>query len=82
MPDTQNDDLALISHIINHEMGLVGMHANRRRDLLAQPRGMRIVCEKRENRAQPFVIGVGLRQTELLDALKKDGCQIIGCGPC
>lgn len=43
---------------------------------------MGIVCEKCENRAQPFVIGVGLRQTELLDALKKDGCQIIGCGAC
>lgn len=80
MPDTQNDDLALIFHIINHKMGLVGMHANRRRDLLAQARGMGIIRQKRENRAQPFVIGIGLRQTELLNALKKDGCQIIGCG--
>jgi len=43
---------------------------------------MGIVCEKRENRAQPFMIGVGLRQTELLDSLKKDGCQIIDCGAC
>lgn len=28
--DTQNDDLVLVSHIINHEMRLVGMHADRR----------------------------------------------------
>lgn len=82
MPDAQNDDFVLIPHIIDYQMGLVGMHANRRRDLLAQARGMGIVCEKPENRAQPFVIGVGLRQTELLDALKKDGCQIIGCDAC
>ena len=82
MPYAQNDDLALISHIINHQMGLVGMHANRRRNRLAQTRGMGIVCEKRENRAQPLMIGVGLRQTELLDSLKKDGCQIIDCGAC
>lgn len=82
MPDAQNDDFVLTPHIIDYQMGLVGMHANRRRDLLAQARGMGIVSEKRENRAQPFVIGVSLRQAELLDALKKDGCQIIGCGAC
>lgn len=56
MPDTQNDDLVLISHIINHQMGLVGMHADRRRDLLSQARGMGIVSEKCEYRAQPFMI--------------------------
>lgn len=82
MPDTQNDDLALISYIINHQVGLVGMHANRRRDFLSQARGMGIVCEKRENRAQPFVISVSLRQAKLLDAFQKNGCQIVGCGAC
>lgn len=82
MPDTQNDDLILIPHIINHQMGLVGMHADRRRDFFSQARGMGIVREKRENHAQPFMIGVGLRQAELLDTPKKDGCQIIGCGAC
>jgi len=82
MPDTQNDDLVLISHIINHQMGLVGMRADRRRDLLSQARSMGIVCEKRKNRAQPFVIGVSLRQTELPYALEKNGCQILDCGAC
>lgn len=43
---------------------------------------MGIVCEKRENRTQSFVIAIGLRQTELADALKKDGRQIIDCGAC
>lgn len=51
MSDTQNDDLSLISHIINHQVGLVGMHANWRRDFLSQARSLGIVCEKRENRA-------------------------------
>lgn len=35
MSDTQNDDLVLNSHIINHQMGLVRMHADRRRDFLS-----------------------------------------------
>ncbi len=82
VPDTQNDDLVLISHIINHQMGLVGMHADRRRDLLSQARGMGICREKRENRAQPFVIGVSLRQAKLPYAFQKNGCQIVGCGAC
>lgn len=80
MPDTQNDDLVLISHIINHQMRLVGMHADRRRYFLSQSRSLGIVGKKREDRAQPFVIGIGLRQSELLDAFEKDGCQIVGCG--
>ncbi len=82
MPDAQNDDVVLISHIINHQMGFVGMHADRRRDLLSQARGMGIVREKRENRAQPFMIGVSLRQAKLPYAFQKNGCQIVGCGAC
>lgn len=58
MPDTQNDDLVLLSYIINHQMGLVGMRADRQRDILSQARGIGIVSEKRENPAQAFVIGV------------------------
>ncbi|MFM2282028.1 MAG: hypothetical protein RLZZ444_4259 [Pseudomonadota bacterium] len=57
VPDTQNDDLALISYMINHQMGHVGMHADGRRDLLSQARGMGIVGKKRENCAPTFVIG-------------------------
>lgn len=82
MPDTQNDDLVLVCHIINHEMGLVGMDANRRRDLLAQATRTRIIRQKRENRAQSFVIGVSLWQTELFHAIEKNGGQIVNCGAC
>jgi hypothetical protein len=82
MSDTQNDDLVLISHIINDQMGLVGMRADRWRYLLSQSRGSGIVCEKRENLAQPFVIGVSLRQTELPYAFEKNGCQILDRGAC
>lgn len=82
MPDTQNDHLALISHIINHQVGLVGMYADRRRHLLSQARSTGIVREKHENCAQPFVIGVSLRQAKLPYAFQKNGCQIVGCGAC
>jgi len=73
MPDAQNDDLVVTPHIINHQMGLVGMHADRRRNFLSQARGMRIVRQKREDRAQPFMIGFSLSQAELLNAFKKNG---------
>ncbi len=56
------------------------MDANRRQDILAQARRMGVVRKKRENDAQPFVIGIGLQQTKLLEAVQKDGCQIVGCG--
>ena len=79
MPNAQDNNLALISDIIDDEMGIVGMHANRRRDVLAQARGMGIIRKKRENRAQPFVIGIGLQQAKLLEPVEKDGYQIIGC---
>lgn len=82
MPDAQNDDLTLIPHIINDQVGLVGMHAGRRRDFLSQARGMGIISEKRENRARPFVIGFGLLQAKLPYAFERDGCQIVGCGAC
>lgn len=41
---------------------------------------MGVVRKKRENDAQPFVIGIGLQQTTLLEPVQKDGCQIVGCG--
>lgn len=56
------------------------MHANRRRDLLVQALSMGIAGEKLENRAQPLVINVSLGQAELLNTLKKDGGQVVGCG--
>jgi hypothetical protein len=40
---------------------------------------MGIIRKKRENRAQPFVIGIGLQQAKLLEPVEKDGYQIIGC---
>ncbi len=82
MPDAQNDDLVLISYIVNHRMGLVWLRADRRSDILSQARGTGIVCEKREKPAQAFVIGVSMRQGELLHALKENSCKIIGCGAC
>ncbi len=79
MPNAQDNDLALISDIIDDQMSLVGMGANRRQDVLAQARRMGVVRKKRENDAQPFVIGIGLQQTKLLEPVQKDGCQIVGC---
>ena len=61
MPDTQNNDLVLISHDINHQMCLVGMYADGRRYFLPQSSSLGILGKKREYRAQPFVIGIGLR---------------------
>lgn len=58
------------------------MHADRRRNLLSQARGMGMIHEKRENRAEPFVIGVSLLQAKLPYAFQKNGCQIVGRGAC
>jgi hypothetical protein len=58
------------------------MYADWRRDFLTQARGVGIVREKRENRAQPFVIGVSLWEAKLPNAIQKNGCYIVGCGAC
>ncbi len=80
MSHAQNSHLVASTQIVNHQMGLVAMDTDSRRDFFAEACRMRIVCQKREGCAQAFMICIGLRKAELLNAIEEYRCKIVGCG--